>query len=231
MYQLFFRKLVVGVTMMAGLLAVSTAFGYTTHYSYWEPDTKLGHHVVETDDGEWLYVITDEDYNVLYAEEIEESGNPDPENGTTTPGDRSTQEALLKQQGGTGYLTPFLEDTPLGAYLADHGIGIGPYHNPYGDDGEGGLSPSGIRFYDPYEESLDIGGGGSLGSALFHYNAGSVGQQLKNNGPKKGTGGDDNGDGDGNSPPGSPMFDDFMVGPPELINPNPTIRSFRLTPR
>lgn len=210
--------------LLAMVLAGSALAGYTVHYSYWDPDTGLGHHVVETDEGDWLYVITDEDYEVYYAEEIEESDNPDPENGTTTPGDDDSRIALLKQKGGTGYATPAWQDTPLGAYLDKRGVGIAPYHNPYGDE-EGGLSPSSFELHDPSEDALFGDGHGSLGGSLLNPNGGPIREQLKINGRKKGTGDDPN---DGSSGPQQhPLFDDFMVGPPELINPNP-VRTARL---
>ncbi|QEG39571.1 hypothetical protein [Roseimaritima ulvae] len=82
------------------------------------------------------------------------------------------------------------------------------------------MSPSSIQFKHPLEDALIIGGRGSLSGFEFDGTGGSLSEQLKKGGKKQGTSDDD--DDDGRSPQGSPVFDDFMVGPPELINPNPT---------
>ena len=200
---------------------------FTIHYTHWDLDEETIYWIVE-DDGNFFYIVTDEDIGLIYIEEIEDPGNPNPEDGTTSPGDADTQRALLKQQGGRGYLTPMWEDTILGAWLGNRGIGPGNYHNPSDEGDDWGISPSGIDFKHPMEDALLIGGRGSLAGIEFDPNGGSPGRQVVQNGKKQGTTDTDTGNDD--SPQGSPFFDEFMVGPPELINPNPARGSLRHLP-
>lgn len=206
--------------LMISLCAANSVLAATWHHVHTDPDTGLKHYVVDVGNDEWVYAVV-LDGEVVYAEEIELSGNPNPEDGTTTPGDEGMWKALLKQQGGTGYLTPEFEDTPLGGILAGQGIGKGNYHNPGYDEVEGGLSPSSSQFYNPKDFANEENYGG-LGVGGFNFNGGPIGEQLKN-GIRKNNGRDHSDDND-EGPDVHPFFDDFMVGPPELINPNPARR-------
>lgn len=171
--------------------------------------------VWDYDDAQLLLLYKDGELKFAYVM----WDNPNPDTGTTQPGDFDSMIDLAKQKGGSGYLNPSFWDTPLGGFLSNAGIGPANYHNPYGDN-EGGMSPSSSAFYDPESHVLIVGGRGTLIGSGFDPNGGPIGDQIVNLGRKKGS---NNGDGDSDQDPpqGTPFYDDFMAGPPELINPNP----------
>lgn len=181
----------------------------------------------EADDEEALVLQwTDPESDVSYLEVFYKDGskeyfvliNPDPTNGTTTPGDESTWGQLAKQKGGHGYLIPVWQDTPLGQFVGDKGPG-NYYHPSDEDGGSGGLSPSKSSFFNPTDFAEEMyAGGGVAGGNGFDPNGGSVGSQLKG-AIRRGNNGDD-GDGDsGGQPSDGGLWDDDMPGPPELVNP------------
>ncbi|MFQ5733819.1 MAG: hypothetical protein ACE5KM_17920, partial [Planctomycetaceae bacterium] len=155
------------------------------------------------------------------ASKYYDDDNPNPDDGTTTPGDISSWKALLKQKGG-GMQEPGFEKTPLGRYLARKGKGIGPLHNPNGDDSGGGPSPGNrLEFEDPLDDALGTGIGHLGSPGGIDGNGGPIRGQLKNLGRKKGTGRDPAEGSGGGKPQDGGLWGPEMPGPPELVNPNP----------
>jgi hypothetical protein len=160
--------------------------------------------------------------------ESEEIGNinPNPEDGTTTPGDWDSRLALLKQHGGNGMSGPALEETPLGMHLAGKGKGIGPLHNPSNEDAPGGQSPSNSSWWsdkDAFEQMME--GAGYPHGPGFDGNGGPMGGQIRDalKRGKKGGGGDS-----GMKRSDGGFWDENMPGPPELVNPATRKKSFTL---
>ncbi|MCI0358054.1 MAG: hypothetical protein L0211_06205 [Planctomycetaceae bacterium] len=187
------------------------------------------------DDGTFLNVYYDADFDQFYWEHFDSDGNtlevgfinPSPDGPDEAPGDFGSRLALLKQKGGGGLSGPAVEQTPLGTLLTSKGKGIGPLHNPSGDS-PGGQSPSSIEFASPQKEFEEFwaGAGYPLGPG-FDGNGGSLGGQIKDglkHGKKKGGGGD----GGDSKPSDGGLWDDAMPGPPELVNPAWRKNSFTL---
>ena len=215
-----FRILSVALlAMLTVTLNLSVADAKPIMVWFHDSDDGKTHIVTKDDEADlWLYWRYNEDGYLEHLEVIPDAGNPNPEDGTTTPGDKETWKALLKQQGGTGYLTPTWQDTPLGTFLADQSIG--PVHNPGEGDDEGGLSPSGISFKDPKDLANEVGGEGALGNpGGIDGNGGPIGGQIDNLLRKKGTNGSDDDDDNGAKPSDGGFWGEDMPGPPELVNP------------
>jgi len=213
------RHWFVGLFVALAILCLckNAAAGYCK--TLWHGSDADGHDywIIELEHVGVFYVHQDYWGNVLEFEEIPE-GNPDPDDGTTTPGDLDSWKQLAKQKGGGGLQGPALSQTPLGKYLAGKGKGVGPHHNPNGDP-DGGLSPSGIKFKNPMEDGFVPGGFGGAGVG-FSPNGGPIREQLgtlKRKGKKNG--GDDGSD--GGKPEDVDLWGYGMPGPPELVNPDP----------
>lgn len=226
-------RLFVGVAVVFGTLSVcQDAHAQWGLVSSWSKDN--GDVVIiaqdESDGSLWWFEF-DEDDNVIAAQHLGDD-NPNPDDGTTSPGDKDTWAALLKQHGG-GISDPNVEKTPIGRYLAGKNKGINPVHNP-SEDPDGGPSPSGSTgFKDPKDDFYETGGEGHLGDAGgIDGNGGSIGSQLEDLGRRKGTNKNDDGSNDAKPEDGG-LWGPEMPGPPELVNPNPTRganKSFVLVP-
>ncbi len=186
------------------------------------------------DDGTFLNVYYDADFDQFYWEHFDSDGNtlevgfinPSPDGPDEAPGDFGSRLALLKQKGGGGLSGPAVEQTPLGTLLTGKGKGIGPLHNPAGDS-PSGQSPSSIEFANPHQEFEEFWAGAGYPTAPgFDGNGGSIGGQIKEglkHGKKTGSGGDDD-----SKPSDGGLWDDAMPGPPELVNPAWRKNSFSL---
>ena len=165
----------------------------------------------------------DPETGVSYVEAVYKDGskaywpdNPNPDSGTTSPGDNEMRMSLLKQAGGLGYLEPSWQKTPLGAALADKGPGH--YHNPSDDEDYGGVSPSKIEFFDPRDVYEEMMTGGVSSGVNLDGNGGSLGGQLED-AIRRGTKGDNDDNDDGARPSDGGFWGDDLPGPPELVNP------------
>ncbi|MBC8874750.1 MAG: hypothetical protein H8E44_35470 [Planctomycetes bacterium] len=161
--------------------------------------------------------------------------NPNPEEGTTSPGDVGSREQLALQnasiKGILGSLTdPNVWESRVGKHQTGGGKGYVVVSNP-GDhvtqgDGSGssnGGSSSG-NLFDEMEREKNTphqgqGGGGYDGSG------GSLGDYVKGLIKKGSQGDDDDNDDDGSAPP-DPWAG--LPGPPELVNPDPVSQGFVL---
>lgn len=174
---------------------------------------KTTHH---NKDGSYNELWYSEENDQYYTKQYDKDGNlkaiyvymdnPNPEEGTTTPGDQDSRVRLALQNapiiGIVGDLRdPQVEDSPLGQLLTGQGKGKAPAWNPS----------------DVYYESGFGGGGGGGG---FVPNGGSFGQQLKHM-AKKGNKDDGDDDGDNGAKPGDVgLWGPDMPGPPEIVNPS-----------
>lgn len=182
----------------AGLVGVDYAEKDGTWVEEWVD--KDGYHA-------WFFYV---DYKLVEVEWAP-PGNPTPDDAGRDPGDLKTKIALAKQHGARieKIATPFGK-SPLGRQRLAHGEGLEPVYNP----GDTGFEAEGV----------DGIGGGSGGG--IDANGGSPVDQLKRH-AKHGTNDGGNGDDGSDLKPGDVgLFDDDMPGPPELVNPNPVLRTF-----
>ena len=197
-------------TLIAGLGGARSAYAATLieewhngDYSYvqlWQQDD--GSYFfwgVEADGEEWVYVP---------------EGNPNPEDPSSndtplTP--EAVMEMLKKYSGGMTMPEEEFWGGMLGKIFSEKGEGLIPVWNP----------PDIAKTYE------DFGGAGGGG---FDPNGGDILEQLKNRGtpPTENPNDDEERDDYGTEEHKDGMYDDVMVGPPELINPNPTSTTERL---
>lgn len=212
------RQFYIVVFAIVAMFAVSSAAHAELEYYGEGKDTKGENFEIWFDYNKGITVFYGESGKVYIFYE-KGKGNPNPVDGTTSPGDYGSMEDLLKQQGGTGYLQPEWQDTPLGEYLGDQGVD--PYHNPSTGDDSGGLSPSNIGFKTPEQLAEEVFAGGGVGSHDgYHSNGGSIGSQLGRAIRTGGSGGDGSSDDDVKPSVGG-FWGEEMPGPPELVNPSP----------
>lgn len=171
------------------------------------------------DDGDWVEFWSDgEGHTLIFIIEDGETigyladgfDNPNPEEGSGSQDDWDHLTDLLKKHGAGLKRIVNLAGTPLGGVLLRGGHLIDPYHNP-GDVG--------------FEDTGGQGGGGGGG---FTPGAGSPTEQLKRHAGKGNKSTGDGEDGDDLKRGEVGLFDDDMPGPPDIVNPNPVSRGYKL---
>lgn len=166
-------------------------------------------------DGSHIEIYADDDGN-LYVWGVEADGeqwsytfddnpNPDDPDSSTPLTPENVKEMIKKYGGEMSEPEESFWDNFLGSYLTGKGSGLIPKYNP-----------------SDIAQTYDDGAGGGSGNGI-DGTGGDITEQLKHSG---GGGSPDNGDDDerddyGTESPKDGMYDDVMVGPPELINPNP----------
>ncbi len=195
-----------GAIMVAGIGGAGSAHADTWLDEWHDYD---GSHIeIYRDDNGNLYVwgVEADGENWVFTFE----GNPNPEDpdGDTPMTPETIKELIKKVAGEMSEPEVAFWDNFLGTYLTGKGEGLIPVYNPFDiantyDDGTGG------------------GGSGIDGTG------GDVLEQLRNSGGGMPTNDDEERDDFGTETPKDGMYDDVMVGPPELINPNPTLSGER----
>ncbi len=205
------KKAIVSAAITAffgALCFVSMGTPSSAHADTWldEWHDQDGSHIeIWEDDNGYLYVwgVEADGENWVYT--FNENPNPDDPSSNDSPLTPEVIKELLKKYGHE--MNAEEEDfwgSFLGHYLSDKGDGIVPVHNP-----------------SDLANEYDDGAGGGVGGG-FDGNGGDFVEQMKRNGGGTPDGGDDEDRDDyGTEAPKDGMYDDVMVGPPELINPNP----------
>lgn len=195
---------VLGVTLFASLGSVRQAHAaelieewHNGDYSYVQ--------LWQQDDGSYFFWGVEAD-GEEWSYVPESNPNPeDPSSNDTPLTPEAVMEMLKKYSGGFTAEEEDFWGTMLGKLFTDKGDGIIPVHYP---------SPIGYEF------------DGELGGLGFDPNGGDIHDQLGDpkGDPRDPNEGNEDRDDYGTEEHKTGMFEDDMPGPPELINPNPTLR-------
>lgn len=198
-----------GVSMFAGFGGVGSARAYEYVDGIVDSDGTVIEFYQNDDGSLFAWITTADGEETSYT--FDDNPNPQDDNPSSGPMTPEALIELLKKLKGEG-----LENegdfwgSELGKLLIEKGEGLIPVYNP---------SEIGQQYDD-----------GTLGGGGFDPNGGDIIDQLRNSGggsPSGGADEDDRNDDYGTGVNDDEMFDDFMVGPPELINPNPTLEDER----
>jgi YD repeat-containing protein len=193
-----------GALIVTGLGSPNSAYADEHIIEYHNEDGSVMEFYKDENGNYWAWITWADGEQTSYT--FDDNPNPEDPNGDSGAMTPEKLKALIEKYAGemSAYEEEFWSSF-FGKYLADKDLGIVPVHNP---------SPIAYDFE---------GEGGGLG---FDPNGGNIVDQLGDpkGDPDNPNDGEDREDYGTETPPSPGMFEDDMPGPPELINPNPTLR-------